>query len=107
MQELSQESLIICNPLNAPQATAYLQEYLLEQYPPKNVIYCDTVEIAHCMVASGLGISIMPGILCLKEPAFSTVLITEKKELSFGMFYRKQNTNAALKKLLEISSERG
>ena len=104
IHELQKVPLIVCNPLNAPLETAYLQQHLLEQYTPQNVLYCDTIEIAHCMVASGMGVSILPGILCLKAPIFSTIPIDDKKQLSFGAFYRKQNTNAALKKLLRLIS---
>lgn len=104
IHELQEYPLIICNPLNAPLATAYLQQHILEQYTPQNVLYCNTIEIAHCMVASGMGISILPGMLCLKSPHFSTIPIDDKKQLSFGVFYRKQNTKAALKKLLRLIS---
>lgn len=104
MDDLKTVPLIICNPLNAPLATSYLQQHLLEQCAPQNVLYCDSIEIAHCMVASGMGVSILPEILCLKVPLFSTIPLETLHQLSFGIFYRSQNTNAALKKLLKLAS---
>ena len=104
MSDLKTLPLIICNPLNAPLATAYLQQNLLEQYTPQNVLYCDSIEIAHCMVASGMGVSILPKVLCLKVPIFSTIPLEKHNQLSFGIFYRSQNTNTALKKLLKLIS---
>lgn len=101
-QDITDEPIIACNPLNAPLSAASFQQKLLERHSPNNVLYCDSVEIAHCMVASGMGISILPEILCLKSPEFSVVHLENKTQLSFGVFYHKQNTNTVLKKFLKL-----
>lgn len=102
--DLRDVPLIICNPLNAPLSTAYLQQNLLKLYSPQNVLYCDTIEIAHCMVAAGMGVSILPELLCLKVPDFTTVPLENCDQLSFGIFYRSQNTNITLKKMVKLIS---
>lgn len=104
LQDLKDEPIIVCNPLNAPLSTASFQQQLLNCHSPHNVLYCDSVEIAHCMVASGLGVTILPSMLCLKSSEFRTVLIEDKTQISFGVFYRKQKTNPLLKKLLKLIS---
>ncbi|HIU25157.1 MAG TPA: LysR family transcriptional regulator [Candidatus Copromorpha excrementigallinarum] len=104
LDDLSRSPLIVCNPLSAPLATASLQQRLLERCSPERVFYCDTVEIAHTMVAAGMGLSLLPGLLCLKSPDFSTAPIEGGDRLSFGIFYRRQNRNPVLKRLLKIIS---
>lgn len=102
INDLKDEPIIVCNPLNAPLTTASFQQQLLEKHSPQNVLYCDSVEVAHCMVSSGMGVTILPGILCLKSPDFSTVSLADKTRMSFGVFYHKQNANATLKKFLKL-----
>lgn len=101
-EELADVPVIACNPLNAPLSTAAFQQQLLEKHPADKVLYCNNIEVAHCMVSAGLGISILPNILILKSPDFASVPLTDGTSLSFGIFYHKRNKNAALNKFLKI-----
>ena len=102
IDDLTDKSIIVCNPLNAPISIASFQQKLLEQYSVNNIIYCDSVEVLHCMVASGYGIAIIPSMLCMKSSDFSVIPLDYKTQLSFGIFYKKRNTNTALMKFLKI-----
>ena len=102
LDDLSDESIIACNPLNAPLSTAAFQQKLLERRSAQGILYCDSIEVAHCMVASGIGLTILPGILSLKSSHFTTVPLTEKIPLSFGAFYYKKNTNTAMNKFIKL-----
>lgn len=102
VQDLENEPVVICNPLNAPLSTASFQQKLSQQHSNRNILYCDSIEAAHCMVASGLGIAVLPGILCLKSPDFVSVPLDDTTELSFGVFYHQKNPNAALKKFIKL-----
>ena len=102
LDDLSDESIIACNPLNAPLSTAAFQQKLLEHRSAHGILYCDSIEVAHCMVASGIGLTILPSILSLKSPNFATIPLTEKIPLSFGAFYYKKNTNTALNKFIKL-----
>lgn len=102
IQDLTDTPIIVCNPLNAPLSTASFQQKLLERRSSEGVFYCDSIEIAHCMVASGMGVSVLPGNLCLKTSNFVTVPIDSKAQLSFGVFYHKHSTNPALKSFLKL-----
>lgn len=102
ISDLADEPIIACNPLNAPLSTASFQQKLTEQHSADKVLYCDSIEIAHSMVAAGMGISVLPGILCLKSPKFAAVPIDDETTLSFGAFYHKRNTNTALDKFLKL-----
>lgn len=101
-EELANMPLIACNPLNAPLSTTAFQQRLLNEHPVDKVLYCDNIEVAHCMVAAGLGIAIIPEILALKSPDFASVPLSDAAPLSFGIFYHKRNKNPALQKLLKL-----
>lgn len=102
IEDIAEESLLVCNPLNAPQVISNFQQDLCRQHPADKIHYCDTVEIAHCMVAAGMGISILPGLLILRSAEFAAVPLHTKTALSFGLFYFKRNTNIALEKFLKL-----
>lgn len=102
LEDIGQESVIACNPLNAPQSIMAFQQRLSEHHPADRLLYCDSIEIAHCMAASGMGVSILPELLCLKSPDFAAIPLTERTPLSFGLFYYKRNTNTALDKFLKL-----
>lgn len=99
---LENDVIIICNPLSAPLSTASFQNKLLQQHSGKKILYCDSIEAAHCMVASGMGIAILPKILCMKSPDFVCVPLEDSAELSFGVFYHQKNPNTALKNFLRL-----
>lgn len=102
LDDLYNEPIIMCNPLNAPLSTANLQQSISEKCSPEDILYCDCIEIAHSMVAAGMGISIIPSMLSIISSEFTTVPLDDKTELSFGIFYRKKNNNAMLKKVLNL-----
>lgn len=102
IQDLREETIVLCNPLNAPLSTASFQQTLLEHHSSNIILYCDSAEIAHCMVSAGLGITILPSFLCLKTPKLTTVSFEEQTQLSFGVFYRKQNSNPIMKSLIKL-----
>lgn len=106
IKDLAELSIIACNPLNAPLSTTSFQEQLSKHHESSKILYCNSIEIAHCMVASGIGITILPGMLCLKSPEYATVALTDSSPLSFGLFYHKRNTNIALEKFLKLISQR-
>lgn len=102
LEDLADSPIIACNPLNAPPFISTFQQQLLESHPAHRILYCDNIEIAHCMVAAKMGVSILPGILSLKSPAFARVPLKDTQPLSFGLFYHKRNSNTALEKFINL-----
>lgn len=102
LKELVDVPIIACNPLNAPLSTASFQQQLLQEHSLDKVLYCDNIEVAHCMVSAGLGIAVIPNILILKSADFVSVPLTDETSLSFGIFYHKRSKNEALHKLLKL-----
>lgn len=102
LEDLKNEPIIVCNPLNAPFSMASFQQKLLDCHSTHNVLYCDSVEIAHCMVSAGMGVTVLPSILCLNEANYRAIPLEDNSSMSFGVFYHKQNGNPTLKKLLKL-----
>lgn len=102
LNDLKNEPLIICNPLNAPLATASFQNQLLGQHSGRKILYCDSIEVAHCMVSASMGITILPKILCMKSSDFAYLPFDDSTELSFGVFYHQTNSDKALKNFLRL-----
>ncbi len=105
VEAVSSEKLIACNPLNAPLSIADFQQRMLKDHPLKDVIYCNTVEIAHCMVSTGMGIAVLPSALCPDGAGFRTVPLKCDERLSLGCFYHTKNKNRSLHQFLRLISE--
>lgn len=102
LEELTDLPIIACNPLNAPPFISSFQQQLTESHPADKLMYCDSIEIAHCMVAAKMGVAILPGVLSLKSPEFARIPLANSEELSFGLFYHKRNSNIALEKFIKL-----
>lgn len=100
--DLEPYPIIACNPLNAPQAMASFQQQFLASCSANKVFYCENLEIAHCMVDSGMGIAILPHALCVVSPSFTTVPLAETVPLSFGIFYNQSKSNPMLDHFLHF-----
>lgn len=93
---------IACNPLNAPIATSAFQQKLLSRCAFESIIYCNTIEVAHCMVSAGMGITVLPSLLCPSSDSFCKIPVENAKEIPFGVFYHKGTTQKAVKNFLQI-----
>lgn len=101
-EDLTEQPLIACNPLNAPLSIAVFQQKLLEKHSVDKLAYCNTIEAAHCMAAAGFGIAVVPEILSQKSPELRSVPLIDAQPLSYGIFYHKRNKNPSLQKLLKL-----
>lgn len=100
LDDLENFPVIACNPLNAPQAMASFQQQFLTSHTTDRVFFCEDLEIAQCMVDAGMGISILPKILCMESPDLAAVPVAESLPLSFGVFYHQKSQNPALQYFL-------
>lgn len=103
VQDLADYKILACNPLNAPLAVAAFQQQLFGKTAFSAISYCNTVEIAHCMVSAGMGITLLPSMLCPQSPEFTAIPVAHAPCLSFGVFYHKDNKSDTIKKFLEIA----
>jgi DNA-binding transcriptional LysR family regulator len=90
--DLTKETIIVCNPLNAPIVESAFQQKILNQYTFDSVYYCNTIEIAHCIISAKMGIAILPSLLCPESDNFCKIPINNAKEISFGVFYHNETS---------------
>lgn len=102
MDDLNSCTVIACSPLEAPLSIAALQEKVLERHDPEKIIYCSSVEAAHCLAGAGMGAALLPGMLCLKTPEYVCVPISGGCDLSFGVFYHENESGAHLEQLIKM-----
>lgn len=100
IHDLKNEKILACNPLNAPLAVAAFQQQLLEKPSFSTISYCNTIEIAHCMVSAGMGITLLPSLLCPTSEEFAIIPVNNTPNLSFGVFYHKDNKLDTVKNFL-------
>lgn len=104
--DLKNQKIIACNPLNAPVSTSAFQQKLLNQFAFESIFYCNTIEIAHCMVAANMGIAVLPSLLCPASEKYCKIPIESTKDIPFGVFYHKSNHQNSLENFLQILSKR-
>lgn len=101
--DLSNATTISCDTLNAPLSAINYQQNLLAHPFAHNTLYIDRIEITHRMVTAGIGLVILPEILCLRSSKLTVTLpLTERIPLSFGAFYYENNTSSALNKFIKV-----
>lgn len=105
MNDLKSEIIIACNPLNTPLSVSKFQNQFLKEHPVDRVYYCDSIEISHCMVKAGLGISILPSLLCLKSDDFNIIPLKNFPGISFGLFHHDIDGNVFIKQFVKISKK--
>ncbi|MBP1762798.1 MAG: LysR family transcriptional regulator [Firmicutes bacterium] len=105
MNDLKSEVIIACNPLNSPLSVSQFQNQLLKEHPVDRVYYCDSIEVSHCMVKAGLGISILPSLLCFKSDDFTTIPLKNIPNISFGVFHHDIDDNVFIKQFVKISKK--
>lgn len=103
MNDLKSEIIIACNPLNAPLSVSQFQSQLLKEHPANMVHYCDSIEISHCMVSAGLGVSILPSLLCLKSDYYNIIPLKNNTNISFGVFHHDIDSNSLINQFVKIS----
>lgn len=102
INDLKSEMIIACNPLNSPLSVSLFQNQLLKEHPVDRVYYCDSIEVSHCMVKAGLGISILPSLLCFKSDDFKLIPLKNVPNISFGVFHHDIGDDEFLRQFVRI-----
>jgi DNA-binding transcriptional LysR family regulator len=100
--DLTKETIIVCNPLNAPIVESAFQQKILTQYNFSSVHYCNTIEIAQCIVSAKMGIAVLPSLLCPESKDFCKIPINNAKEIAFGVFYHNGSSQKSVEKFLQM-----
>lgn len=105
LDDIKPYKLILYNPATTDPGTAQLQNALSAEKFPSDLYYCDYAENAVVLVASGIGVSVLPELLAPNLYDLVTVPISDAKELSFGMFYKGYQNNDVLREFIRIAQD--
>ena len=105
MQELKEQPLIFCNPINLVPEVAKLQWQLAEDKLPTELHFCTSVEASVVMTGAGFGLAILPELLIPTDPKLTTITLEGAPVLTFGMFYKPYPGDDLLKKFIQISKQ--
>ena len=104
IKDLKDSFIIACEPLEAPLSIAALQEKILEKHDPEKLLYCSRIETAHCLAGAGMGVLLLPEMLCLHTASYACVPLADERELSFGVFYHDREQKTVLEQFIRVLS---
>ncbi len=103
MQELGNETLIFCDPINIAPDIAKLQWKLAEGRNPTDVHFCNSSEASRVLAGAGLGVAILPELFVHNMDCIVKIPLKEAPKLSFGMFYKSRPGDYVLRKFIKIT----
>lgn len=96
-EDLKQEKLAIYGQSNAPVSILRMHGSLMEDRPPHDFYFSDNAEAINTLVASGIGISVLPEYFVKDIDTIVKIPFEEEPPMSFGIYYRTTKGNEALK----------
>lgn len=104
-KDLKAGSMIICDPHHSTPALSSLTASIIGARPLKELYFCDNQTCALTLIKAGLGFSILPDIIPVRDPELCYIPVEGLPSLSFGLYYKKLGTHPALKDFVEIMKE--
>lgn len=95
-------NLISCSPRHIPGAVFDMQSKVISQLEATQQYYTENIESAFTLVKANLGYTLCPDIPQLRDPELSYIPVTGAPQLSFGIYYRRNDRSPIIKKFLEI-----
>ena len=103
LDELKDEPLIFCDPLNLSPDIAKTQWKLAEGRSPADVHFCSSADASLVLAYAGFGAAILPEILVPPGNNIAQVPIEGAPQISFGLFYKPHPGDSILKKFVQIA----
>lgn len=98
IQQLKEGGLIAtCPPPIYPTALFPVQNRIVGERGPEQMLFCDSLEIVHALVEAGYGFAIMPDLAAARLPGLRYIPIPEFEPLSFGVVYRSDGLSPVLR----------
>ncbi|MGN1183225.1 MAG: LysR family transcriptional regulator [Faecalibacillus sp.] len=96
------ETVLLSHQLKAPDTIIQMQNQIVKQLNHQQIQYCETFEVITALVKSGIGVTIRPDIKIVRDPNLKYFPLQELKNLSFGVYYKKNNQQEITKKMINI-----
>ncbi|MDD6798904.1 MAG: LysR family transcriptional regulator [Firmicutes bacterium] len=105
IEEVSNETLILCDPMNLSPDISKLQLKLSAGRTIDNTHFSASSEAAIVLAGSGVGTALLPRIYIPNDLHLATVRLEDAPKFSFGMFYKKPFGESLLKKFIDATTE--
>ena len=103
-EEILSERFIICRSYEIPAKVTYIQHHFGQQLSPNNINFCENMIVVLSLIKAGYGMSILPqNIGCDTQLAY--IPIADIDALSYGIFYKENAKNDALKSFINVIDE--
>lgn len=99
-QDLSSETIVICNSYEIPSQIASIQNRLSQKISPGATYYSENLQVSLSLIKAGYGTAVLPEVPST-DTALTFVPLTGQTPLSYGIFYKK-NARKHLKQILSI-----
>lgn len=105
LEELTDESVIFCDPMNLSPEIARLQFRLAEGRTPANTHFAASSEASIVLAGAGVGIAFLPDIYIPNETRLKKLRLEGAPKFSFGMFYKSYPGDSLLKRFIQATAE--
>lgn len=101
--DLSEETLLFCNPVTLTPDIAKLQLKLAEGQDHTSIHFCSSPEAAHILTCSGYGIAILPELLFPENFNIVKVKLGDTPKLSYGLFCRPFTGDSLVRRFIQLA----
>lgn len=106
VEELREGGVIAtCPPPIYPPSLFPLQNQIVGERGPDQMLFCDSLDIVYTLVEAGYGFAIMPDLAPARLPGLRYIPIPQFEPLSFGAVYRTDGLTPVLRLFLSILKE--
>lgn len=100
LEDLKEQPLILFDPFSLTENVVSLQADLVKEKDPALLHFCQSADEAILLVKAGYGFALLPENLIPADGDLCAMPIEGSPEITFGLYYKKQNTSAALAEFL-------
>lgn len=94
-----------CPPPIYPPTLFSVQNKIVGERGPEQMLFCDNLEIVYTLVEAGYGFAVMPDMVPARLPGLRYIPVPEFAPLSFGAAYRDEGLSPALRLFLSSLTE--
>ncbi len=103
-EELYTENIVICHSYAVPSKAEALQNEIAQHILPENSYNCDNLHVLLTLIKAGYGCSVLPQNIHYSNEEITQIPLKDSEMLSYGVFYKKENSSLLLKHFLSLCS---
>lgn len=105
IEDLLSEQLTVQEPPNTHPAVFTLQSQILQNHNPSDMLFCESYEAAITLTKAEMGITILPDIIPIRDPALCYVPFEGNISVPYGIYYKTLKNQPLIKKFITLAKE--